>query len=313
MINDCAFVGETLYEYLPLSVEKLHIKRTRGVWSKTFGVAYKILRAKADVYHVHYLLQDCFLATKFGKKPLIGHAMGSDLRQQLKSRKWGWVVRSNLKNCDKILVCQPTILEDAKKFNQTAEYFPIPFNPKLFFPKPLPTKRKEKQVFIASAHDFAVKGTDKFIQALASINLPIKVKALRAGRDSEKAQQLARKLNLNVSFVEKVAHEEINKLYWESDLVLGSFSVGQLDTVAIEAMACGRPVVHSISKEHFPECPLEQLSSLEEATELIFRLVDDEKEQKNRVQRQLEYVDKTHSAPLLVERLMKIYSDLTTR
>lgn len=58
MINDCAFVGETLLKYLPLDVERMRIKRTRGLWSKTFGLAYKILRAEGDVYHVHYFLPD---------------------------------------------------------------------------------------------------------------------------------------------------------------------------------------------------------------------------------------------------------------
>ena len=69
MINDAAFVGETLLKYMPVDLEKQHIKRSRGLWDKTFGIALKILRAKGDVYHAHYLLQDCYIASKLGKKP----------------------------------------------------------------------------------------------------------------------------------------------------------------------------------------------------------------------------------------------------
>jgi len=312
MINDCAFVGETLLKYLPKEIEKQHVKRSRGMWSKTFGIAYKILRTKADVYHVYYLLQDCYIASKLGKRPLIGHAMGSDLRQQLKSKKWSRIVRSNLKSCDKIFVCQPTILEDAKSFNETAEYFPIPFDPKLFFPKPFPQDKRKKQVFIASVHNFAVKGTDKFLHALALVDAPLTVKTLRSGADLDKAQHLAKKLDLEISFIDRVEHDKINELYWESDLVLGSFGVGQLDTVAIETMACGRPLVHSIFKEFFPQCPLERLETIESATELISKLLVDEKERERRVQRQLEYVNGAHSAPVLAERLMKVYSELVS-
>lgn len=83
MINDCAYVGETLLKYLPSDIKWKHVKRSRGLWSKTFGLAYKIMRVKADVYHAHYLLQDCYIAAKLGKKPLIGHAHGSDLRSSL--------------------------------------------------------------------------------------------------------------------------------------------------------------------------------------------------------------------------------------
>jgi glycosyltransferase involved in cell wall biosynthesis len=311
MINDCAFVGETLLKYLPPDVEKQHIKRTRAKWSKTFGIAWKILRAKADVYHAYYLLQDCYLASKFGKRPLVGQAMGSDLRQQLKSRKWGHIVRSNLRSCDKILTCQPTLLEIAKSYNETAEYSPIPFDPLVFYPKPFPMVQKKKQIFIASAQDFAVKGTDKFLRALASVDYPKSIKAIRLGKDLDQAQKLSKELGIEVEFIDKVPHANMAHLYWESDLVLGSFGVGQLDTVAIEAMACGRPVVHSIYSEFFPECPLERLETLEQGADLISRMLIDSGEREKRVRKQLEYVTKTHSAPILTKRLMEIYADLT--
>jgi len=312
MINDCAFVGETLLRYLPADVEKQHIKRTRGWWSKTFGIAYKIARAKADVYHAHYLLQDCYIAARLGKKPLVGHAHGSDLRRQLRSRKWGWIVRSNLKNCGKILVAQPTILAAAREYNETAEYFPIPFDPKTFFPKPLNAGRKKKHVLLASAHDFAVKGTDKFLKAVASVSkTPITVKSIGSGKDLELAKQLAKELGIKIEFIPRVQHEKMNELYWDSDLVLGSFGVGQLDTVAIEAMACGRPVVHSVYKEFFPGCPLEQIESVEDSANLISVLLTEEDKVQKRVATQLDYVNTRHSAPLLSEKLIKIYTDLT--
>jgi glycosyltransferase involved in cell wall biosynthesis len=310
MINDAAFVGETLLKYLPPRLEKNHVKRSRGLWDKTFGIALKILRAKGDVYHVHYLLQDCYIASRLGKKPLVGHAHGSDLRDEIKKRKWGWIIKHNLRKCAKILVAQPTILDTALEFNATAEYFPIPFDPKTFFPKPLPPERKEKQVFIASTHSFRVKGTDKFLKALASLSAPVKIKSLAGGKNLAEAQQLARELNLHVDFMPKVTHDKMSELYWESDLVLGSFSIGQLDTVAIEAMACGRPVVQSISRRFFKNCPLEELENVEESAEIIQRLLVDKKEREQRVKSQLDYVHSTHSAPLLAERLLRIYTEL---
>jgi glycosyltransferase involved in cell wall biosynthesis len=314
MINDCAFVGETLLKYLPADVEKQHIKRTRGLWSKTFGIAYSISRAKADVYHVHYLLQDCYIAARLGKKPLVGHAMGSDLRQQLKSRKWSWIVRSNLRSCNKILVCQPTILDAAREYNETAEYFPIPFDPRIFYPKPLREERKEKHVLLASAHDFATKGTDKLLNAIASVSkMPVTVKTISFGRDLERARRLASELGIRIEFIQRVPHDKMNELYWESDLVLGSFGVGQLDTVAIEAMACGRPLVHSVYEEFFPDCPLEQLGSVEDAANLISALLTEEDKVKNRVRTQLDYVNSRHSARVLSEKLMNIYTGLADK
>ena len=310
MVNDCAFVGENLLKYLPPEVEKRHVKRTRGLWSKTFGLFFNILMAKAEIYHINYLLQDCYMASKLGKRPLVGHAHGSDLRQEMKTRKLGWMVKQNLRSCDKILLAQPTLLEAAREFNDTAEYLPIPFDPEFFHPAPLPEERREKTVLMASAHDFETKGTDKFLRALASASVPIAVKSFDSGRDLEKAKQLVRDLKLKVEFIGRVEHSKMAELYWESDLVLGSFAVGQLDTVAIEGMACGRPVVHSISKKYFPSCPLEELRSIEETAEIISKLLDDRRERDARVREQLSYVNSTHPAPLLAKRLMEIYSTL---
>lgn len=310
MINDAAFVGETLLKYMPADLENQHIKRSRSFWDKTFGLALKILRVKGDVYHVHYLLQDCYIASRLGKKPLIGHAHGSDLRDEIKKRKWGWIIKHNLRKCDKIIVAQPTILDTAMEFNQTAEYFPIPFDPEIFYPAPPPQERKEKQVFLASTHNFGIKGTDKFLKALASISEPVKIKSLAGGKNFAEAQQLARELGLRVDFIPKVPHYKMSELYWESDLVLGSFSIGQLDTVAIEAMACGRPVVQSVSRKFFENCPLEELENVGETAEIIQRLLVDKKEREQRVKTQLDYVNSTHSAPLLAERLLGIYTEL---
>ena len=313
MINDCAYVGETLLKYFPADLEKQHIKRTRGFWSKTFGIAYKILRAKGDLYHVHYLLQDCYIASRLGKKPLVGHAHGSDLRETLQSRKWGRIVKHNLKSCNKILVAQPTVLSTAKEYNQTAEYFPIPFDPEIFYPKPLPEKRPEYHVFLASAPDFNIKGTDKLLRAASLVPEKIKVKTFNAGKDLEKTKQLAKELKLSIDFIGKVSHGMMNELFWESDLVLGSFATGRehLDTVAIEAMACGRPVVHSVPKKFFASCPLEELSDPTATAEIISRLLSNQNEKENRIEEQLNYVNINHSAPVLVQKLLKIYSTIS--
>jgi glycosyltransferase involved in cell wall biosynthesis len=310
MINDCASVGETLLKYMPYGVEKEHVTRSRSLWSKTFGIAYKILRAKGDVYHAHYLLQDCYIAARLGKKPLVGHAHGSDLRQELKNKKWGWIIKYNLRKSDKIFVAQPTILEIAKEFNETAEYLPIPFDPAIFFPKALPENKDGKIVFLASAHNFKIKGTDKFLHALASLPKTVKIKSIALGKDFSKAQQLAKDLNLNIEFIEEVPHEKMNELYWGSNLVLGSYAIGQLDTVAIEAMACGRPVVHSISRKFFQTCPLEELDASDEATEIISRLLTASGEIEERIRKQLLYVNSVHSAPLVAKKVMNAYLEL---
>ena len=310
MVNDCAHVGETLIKYLPEDFSVLHLKRSRGFFDKTFGIAWRIFRAKGDLYHVHYLLQDCYLALKFGKHPIIGHAHGSDLRQTLYSKKWGRIVKYNLKNCNKILVSIPTILEVAKEYNENAKYLPNPYDSEIFYPKLLPPEREVKNVLIAAAHTFKVKGTDRFLRTLALIDIPLKVESICYGIDLKRAEKLAKKLGLKVKFVNKVPHSQINKLYWENDLVLGSFGTGQLDMVAIEAMACGRPVVHRVIKKFYPSCPLEEFSSIEEAKDVIERILSSRKKAENRVRKQLKYVEKNHQPAKIAQELVSVYNDI---
>jgi len=313
MINDCAFVGETLIRYLPSHTDAVHLKRTRKFLDKTVKIAWKILRAEGDVYHCHYLLQDCWFTLKFGKRPVIGHAHGTDLREVIRNRKLGRFVRYNLKNCDKILVAQPTILDVAREFNETAGYFPIPYDPKLFYPMSVATERMVKLVFMASPQNFGVKGTDKVFYALSLVKIPLKVKAIRYGKDLERAIQLAKQLKLDVDFIDMVPHDNMNQLYWNSDVVLGSYGVGQLDTIAIEAMGSGRPVVHHVLEGFYPTCPLGEFTSPEEVSQTITKLLTDEKEAKKRVALQLRYVETTHSAPILAEKLAEIYEELVSQ
>ena len=132
MVNDCAHVGETLIKYLPEEFNVLHLKRSRSFFDKTFRIAWKILRSKGDVYHVHYLLQDCYLALKFGKHPVIGHAHGTDLRSSLKHKIWSRIVRYNLESCEKILVSTPDLLSVAREYREDAEYIPNPVDTHIF-------------------------------------------------------------------------------------------------------------------------------------------------------------------------------------
>ena len=83
MINDCAYVSQTIANHLKkkgINVE--HKLRTRSLFDKTLMIAIKTYFLKADVYHCAYLLQDCWFARKFGKKPLIGHAQKNIMTQQ---------------------------------------------------------------------------------------------------------------------------------------------------------------------------------------------------------------------------------------
>jgi glycosyltransferase involved in cell wall biosynthesis len=307
MINDCAFVGETLLKYMPPELEKQHIKRSRGFWSKTFSLAFKILRAEGDVYHANYLLQDCYIANRLGKKPLIGHAHGSDLRTSLNHFVWSRIVRHNLKHCDKILVSTPDILGTAKRYREDAEYLPNPVNAELFYPKPVVQKGKKKRVLIASDSNWSVKGTDMAIKALSKIREEVDVSIIQHGKDFDKTTALASSLGLSLKILPKALHEKLNEYYWDADVVIDRFRLGSLGVVSLEAIACGRPVVTYVSSEfqEYRDFPLKEVCTEEAVASAVERANSDLWE------KQHSYVVKNHKSEVLAEKMLEIYNSFT--
>ena len=309
MINDAAFVGETLLKYMPADLETQHIKRSRKFWSKTFGLAFKILRAKGDIYHVNYLLQDCYIASRLGKKPLIGHAHGSDVRTSLNHTVWGRIVRHNLKHCDKILVSTPDILGIAKRYREDAEYLPNPINAELFYPKPTVQKGEKKRVLIASDSNWSVKGTDLAIKALSNIKAEVDVSIIQHGKDFEKTTALATSLGLTLKILPKAPHEKLNEYYWDADVVIDRFALGSLGVASLEAIACGRPVLTYVSSE-FPEnkdFPLKDLKDEETIANIISNLPSDLWEREHL------FLKKYHDVKNIESRLLSIYEELAKK
>jgi glycosyltransferase involved in cell wall biosynthesis len=309
MINDCAFVGETLLKYMSPDLEKQHIKRSRRFWSKTLGLASKILRAKGDVYHVHYLLQDCYIAARLGKKPLVGHAHGSDLRTSLNHSVWGRIVRHNLKHCDKILVSTPDILGTAKRYREEAEYLPNPIDAELFYPKPTVQKGKKKRVLIASDSNWSVKGTDIAIKALSKIREEVDVSIVQHGKDFDKTTALASSLGLSLKVLPKTPHEKLNEYYWDADVVIDRFALGSLGMISLEAIACGRPALAYVSSE-YPEnkdFPLKDLREEEPIANTISDLPSDLWE------REYRFLKKYHDVKNIELRLLSIYEELAKK
>ncbi|NWF87073.1 glycosyltransferase [Candidatus Bathyarchaeota archaeon] len=309
MINDCAYVGETLVKNFPADVKAIRIKRSRRIWDKTFGVACKILRANADVYHIHYLLQDCYLALKFGKRPLIGHAHGSDLRSSLRHPVWGRIVRYNLKNCDKVIVSTPDVLGCARKYRIDAEYLPNPVDTELFYPKPLLKNDGKKRVLIASDSNWNVKGTDMAIKALAEIKDEVNVSIIAHGVDFYRTAALASSLDLHLTILPKVPHERLNEYYWNADVVIDRFKLGSLGMVSLEATACGRPVVAYVSS-NFPEYDDFPLKDVNTINAIVGTVKGASQDLWNA---EIKYLAKHHDAKKVVQRLINTYLCLLKR
>jgi glycosyltransferase involved in cell wall biosynthesis len=309
MINDCASVGETLLKYMPKTVEKERVERTRGLWSKTFGIALKILKTKGDLYHVNYLLQDCYIASRLGKRPLVGYSVGSDLRLYLNDWRWGRIVQHNVKKCDKVMVSTPDLISIAKEFRDDVEYLPPPVDSELFYPKPLVSHDGKKKVLISSSSSWEKgKGTHIAVRGLAKLKDEIDVSIIAHGPDFSQTLELASSLGLHMNVLPKVPHEHINEYYWNSDLIVDQFLCECPGMTSLEAIACGRPAITNVSS-HLPELaefPLKDVNSEEKIAAAVRTTYANERiliEEQN-------YVAKYHKPEAVVTKLMNIYDSV---
>jgi glycosyltransferase involved in cell wall biosynthesis len=301
MINDCAFVGENLLR----GFDGIHIKRSRDFFSKTFGLGWRILRSKGDIFHVNYLLQDCFVASKLGKKPIVAHAHGSDLREGLNkffSRK---IVKSNLSSCAKLLVSTPDLLGVAKRFREDAEYLPNIVDENLFYQKHEKRKPGKIRVLIASEMDWHLKGSSFAIFALAKIKNEVDVSLISHGKDYFKTLVLAASLGLDLNLLPVVSHEKMNEYYWSHDIIIDRFALGSLGVVSLEAVRCGKPVLCFVASA-FPETKSFPLMNLLDPYEIADLILDPG----DLWEKEFRFVEKHHNRALVTSRLKEIYEEL---
>jgi len=216
MINDCAYVSQTLAQQMRKTGINVELRlRTRSFFDKTLGIAGKVITSKGDIYHCAYLLNDCWLARKFMKRPLLGHAHGSDIRGI--NGKWGKIIKKNLMSCDKILVATPDIYNVAKEFNNTTEYFPTPIDIELFSPvNDMKIDRKRAL--------YCLKYFDSFPVDLGKeiLNRGYEIIVMKPGSFN---------------------YKEMPNIYRKYDLFIDQQTLPIITKMCLEAMSCGIPVV----------------------------------------------------------------------
>ena len=210
VVNDCAHVMEDIIPYMPWKFEIQFLHRTRGLWSKTFGMLWKIAKSIGDIYHANYALEDAYLVSKLKHLDIL-HVHGSDVRWTLHSRKWGWMVRHDLESAKVVLYSTPDLSEQVKELRPDAIYLPTPvrthfFSPKLEYNNPL------KAVYFKLSYE----------------NLPL-------GLDSYLKHN-----NILLDTLERnIPYAEMPETLRRYDVFIDRFTIPSLSKTCLEAMSCG--------------------------------------------------------------------------
>ena len=146
------------------------------------------------------------------------------------------------------------------------------------------------------------------MHALAKVRDVVKVSIIEYGGDLQRTLDLARSLGLEIQVLPKVTHDELNKHYWNADVVLDQFKAGVFGLVSLEAIACGRPVIAYISSKYpeYEALPLKDIDSSEKIIEAIKNTDDLTKIW----ERQYTYFKENHEAKTVAARMLRIYEEL---
>lgn len=312
MVGDSAWVGETIIKYASKDFSFKHIKRTRKLWSKTFGIAAKILFSYGDLYHVHYGLQDHYLVKRFKKKPTICQFHGSDLRESLRGR-WGWIVKKNLDEADKVLVGVPDILEYALSYRDDALYIHNPVDFELF--KQAPQRENGPLKILLGADLSLVKGMDSFLASFAKFQSRFpdsQLTVLDYGRDRVILKHKIRELGIKTRIMSPVPHNLMPTIYNQADIVATDFGLGYLQMTSLEAMACGRAVIQFLNEKFYRDTevpPVLKVTTPEDIVEGLLTLTSPE-ERSRIAMLQRSYVEKYHNPLKIVQEYSSIYKEL---
>ncbi len=315
MIGDCAYVGETIVKHAPPSVRYQHKRRTRSLYSKTLGILFKILLTKADIFHVHYGLQDHYIVKTFKRQPTVCQFHGSDLRYTLKTGL-GWIVRKNLETADRVLVSVPDVIEISKAFREDSEYLPNPVDLQLFKPTPLPETDRLRVLFAASLS--LMKGADVFFRGFAkfqSSHPNCELNIIDYGKERRQMLSLLKRLNVRYRLHPKQPHTGMVNLYHQADVVATGFHLPYLHMTSLEAMACHRPVIQHIDSSLYnrdsvpPPPPVMRAECEDEIVEGLTSLIDPlTREKISKVQER--YIQAYHNPSQISRRVADIYRQL---
>jgi glycosyltransferase involved in cell wall biosynthesis len=256
MVDDCAYVGYELRRELGnrgLEVQHLFFSGPKKI--ATLKMAFRLRRIKCDLIHAHFCRSAAYASYASGK-PYIVHCHGSDVRSGI-----NWLKRRCLKKANKVLVSTSDLLE----ILPDATWLPNPVDTERF--KPLKEHGGNRVLYFPRWYEDLTQ------------------------RLKETCKRFSYSLTAPKFY--SVPYEEFHLFLNGFDIFVDQLSIKSYSKTALEAMACGLPV---IGYQHDLEEVLEKLNSQDEREKLV--------------KWQNEHVISLHESGHVVDKLIRIYEKL---
>lgn len=278
------YAGAIWVEIIRRISVKLHISIKGFLIRKLFK---KVVKAEGlpDVIYAHYLRM-CSMALALKRKysiPVVGIEHWSELGYSDIKDSVRYEASRTYPNMDCLLVVSSALKENVKKNigvdtivlnNMVGKEFSY-----------APKEIKDHIVhFVTVGNLLPVKGFDNLINAFDLLHLPSEtwsLKIIGGGKEHQHLQELINnlRLNKNIQLCGRKNRTEIIELLQNSDIYVMSSRSETFGVAAIEALACGLPIVATdcggardfLTKENGLMCPVNDVKKLSEAISQMYK------------------------------------------
>lgn len=293
-----------------------------------------------DIYRFSNIVKNYDLVQAYGlepihclieRKPYIAHEFGTMRDIPFEAGLRGRLLAAAYQQANKVIITNPDVLPMAKRLGlKNYVFIPHPVDEEKFCPGESTVRHKLKQqfgddlivLFAPARHDWAIKGTDKMIWAVARLMREVKganiVLILTTwGQEIERTKSLIslEGISHRVIWLPVLPKRKMVEYYRAADIVLDQFNIGTFGLVTAEAMACGKPVIaHFDPKIHewcFTEMPpIIKAYTKEAIFERLKDLIRDPQARERIGQRSREWIVQYHGWRQVAQEHIKLYKEI---
>ncbi|ABK61820.1 glycosyltransferase [Clostridium novyi] len=256
---------------------------------KIFQIRSILKKIKPDMVHAHYASSYGLIGALLNYHPYVISVWGSDIYEfPLKGKLFEKIIKFNLSRADKILSTSKAMADETKKYIDKKIYI-TPFGVDRNIFKPIDNKKEDKEnILIGIVKTLDPKyGIEYLIRAFAMIKKEYnnaKLEIAGDGNQREYLENLCCELNIkeDVKFLGRINTSEVVEAFNRFDIAVFPSINESFGVAAVEAQACGVPVIVS-NVGGLPEATSHGYSSIvvekenpEEIYEALKKLIDDE-------------------------------------
>lgn len=267
-------------------------------------VAVRTLRPKPAIFHINYGVSGYY---GWGRRNVVLHLHGTDVRSDMKSPILGPVVRRSIKSADVILYSTPDLGQAVKKLRPDAQWFPAPLPPAASVRLPKHGEGAAIRILFVSRWDESkgAPGLLRLVAALQKRHPTVELVGLDWGTYAQSARETG------MTLLPLMGTEEFRQEIANADVVVGQIAFGALGLSDLEAMAQERPLVakFTLEKDYGNKAPLFNTAD-EPALDLVERILSDPNAAAQIAKAGRAWALEHHGAQGLETRLEGIYQEL---